>query len=153
MAVVPINVRLVAAFALAAGGLAIGFVTAGDGSEGFGVSSNAPITAAPANAGRPLADRLAEIRQALAFRPDQDPAWRRYADVLLQLDRSRRDLERRVASGKAQDDGTERILHALALGAAIEDLAKSLSPEQVARARLLTDDLASAVICKGLAGS
>jgi len=149
-----INVRLTAALAVAAAGLAVGLATGDDASGGFGTIHPPPATAS-SDAGTPeaLSDRLAEIRRSLAIRPNQETAWQDYADAMRYLDQATQDFDQRRADGGAQDDEMERSRHALLLGAAIGNLQKSLSPDQFSRARRLTEDLASSVTCVGLRGN
>jgi hypothetical protein len=139
----PVNIRFTAALAVAVTGLTVGLITGSRNNIGAIESTVTPQ--------QPLAKRLEDIHRALAIRPDQDIAWQRYTDALSRLNRSSRDLLQRVANGGAQDDGTERLLHALALGAAFAELEKNLSPGQIAQARFLTRDLAGDFICRGLA--
>jgi hypothetical protein len=63
------------------------------------------------------------------------------------LDQATRDFDQRRAGGDAPAADKQHSRHALLLGAAIGDLQKRLSPDQFARARRLTEDLASAVTC------
>jgi len=150
-----IKVGLAVALALAAAGLAAGLATGNDASGGFG-TIRPPAATASNNGVAPeaLSDRLAEIRRSLAIRPDQEAAWQDYVDAMRYLDQATHDFEQRQAEGGAQqDDQMERSRHALLLGAAIGDLQKNLSPDQFARARRLTEDLASSVTCVGLRGS
>jgi len=149
-----IKVGLAVALALAAAGLAAGLATGNDASGGFG-TIRPPAATASNNGVAPeaLSDRLAEIRRSLAIRPEQEAAWQDYANAMRYLDQATHDFEQRQADGDTQDDEMERSRHALLLGAAIGDLQKSLSPDQFARARRLTEDLASSVTCAGLRGT
>lgn len=148
-----IDLRLAAAFAIAAAGLGAAFAAGEHGSGGFGtIRAPAVAVAAPGDAAmsKDLSDRLAEIRQSLAIRPDQEPAWRDYAEAMRHLDRATKDFEQRQANADALDVDKERSRHALLLGAAIGDLQRNLSPDQFARARRLAEDLASVVTCAAL---
>lgn len=147
-----INVRLAAAFVLAAAGLAAGLATGDDASGGFGTVHPPATASSDGAAPEALSDRLAEIRRSLAISPDQEAAWQDYVDAMRYLDQATHDFEQRQAEGGAQDDQMERNRHALLLGSAIGDLQRSLSPDQFARARRLTEDLASSVTCMGLRG-
>lgn len=149
-----INVRLAAALALAAAGLATGLATSDDASGGFGTVHPPATASSDGAAPEALSDRLAEIRRSLDIRPDQEAAWQDYVDAMRTLDQATHDFEQRQAEdGAQQDEQTEGSRHALLLGSAIGDLQKSLSPDQFARARHLTEDLASSVTCVGLRGS
>lgn len=148
-----ISLRLVAASAIAAAGLGAAFASGGYGAGGFGtIRAPAAAIAAPGDAvtSKDLSDWLAEIRRSLVIRPDQEPAWRDYAEAMRYLDQATTDFEQRRANADALDVDKERSRHALLLGAAIGDLQRSLSPDQFARARRLTEDLASVVTCAAL---
>lgn len=147
----PVNIRFAGALAVAVTGLAAGLLTTGSHNNTRTNITSAGVPAPPVTMPRALTDRLDEIHRLLVIRPDQKDAWQRYANTLLQLNQESRHLLQRVANGEAQDDGTERVLHALALGAAFGELEKNLSPGQIAQARLLTRDLADGLICRGLA--
>lgn len=147
----PVNIQFAGALAVAVTGLAAGLLTAGSHDNARMNIVSAGIPAPPVATPRALTDRLDEIHRLLVIRPDQKDAWQRYAGTLLQLNRESRHLLQRVANGEAQDDGTERVLHALTLAAAFGELEKNLSAGQIAQARLLTQDLADGLICRGLA--
>jgi len=148
-----INVRLAVAGVIAASGLIVWLETNDSYGGGFGSIHAAASAIAPLTSDRSpdLASRLAAIRAALAIRPEQETAWRAYAETMRTLERSTHDFEQRVAAGDARDDGAERGRHALVLSAAMSDLQSRLDPGQFSRANSLSADLVGTVICKGLA--
>ncbi len=147
-----INARLAVACVIAASGLAAWLYTNDSYGGGFGSIHAAASARASLDSDRSpdLAARLTAIRAALGIRPDQETAWRDYADTMLTLERSTHDFEQRVAAGTTRDDGAERGRHALVLSAAMSDLQSRLDPGQFARANSLTADLVGTVVCKGL---
>lgn len=145
-------VPLAAVFALAAIGLAAALGGGDQGGASFGTVRPAP-DASPGPAGAvavSVGDQLAALRRALAIRPEQEVAWRRYAATMLDLDRESRALERRVGRQEAEADTAERGRHALTLSAALVELQDSVSADQFARARRESDALSAAVICKAV---
>ena len=144
LALVVVAIGLFTGFAMvdhAPGGF--GTVRPGSDADPFALGTARPV----------LSDRLAEIRRALIIRPEQEGAWRSFADAMIQLDRLTRDFERRAAARETLDETGERTRHALILGYALGEIEKSLSTEQFVVIRRATDDLTSSVICKGLASS
>jgi len=149
------KLRFPLALVVAAIGLFAGFVMVDRAPGGFGTIRLVP-DADPVALGtaRPvLSDRLAEIHRALVIRPEQEGAWRSFADAMFQLDHLTREFERLPAARETLDETRERTRHALILGYALGEIEKSLSPEQFVIIRRATDDLTSSVICRGLASS
>jgi len=151
---VRIKTRFLLALAVAAIGVSAGLAMFDRGSGGFGIVRAVSETGPAVASTRPaLAERLAELHQALVIRAEQEGAWRNFADAMYQLDRLTRDFERRTAASERLDTAEERTRHALILGSALGEIGKSLSPDQFAGIRRATDELTSSVICRGLASS
>lgn len=122
-------------------GLGGAFMAASYGHTEYGVvRSPAPQSAQPTES---VADKLEEMHRKLAIRPEQEAAWHRYADAIGELDRSSQVIAERQPA-----DATQRLMHALALNAAVTDLQSKLTGPQVDQARLLTDRMSVAFICK-----
>lgn len=146
------NRRFIAAATFALFGILIGVATAdlGAGDVGTPPGDRGTVEAARSDGRTDPVDRLETVRRILDIGPDQEVAWRSYADVTLSLARERREFDRRLSSGEARDDGAEYWRHQLILAAAINDLKSHLSLAQVARLGPLASGLAENLICNGL---
>src|SRR5882762_1526159 len=110
--------RFPLALVVVAIGLFSGFVMVDHAPGGFGMV-RLVSDADPVALGTPrplLSDRLAEIHRALVIRPEQEGAWRSFADAMFQLDRLTRDFEGLEAARETLDETGERTRHALILG-------------------------------------
>ena len=150
-----VSVRLITPrFAFALGISAIGFIgsliTNFERPSGFGVVRAVLYPQQDAATTVDLESRLNAIHNVVRVDPRQNGAWEEFIKVLLQLNQMTLDYKRRLATGERFDEMAERTRHTLILGAAMNEIEKSLSPEQVGVARSLIDDLTTTFICKGL---
>ena len=134
-----VNSRFAIACVVAGAGFAAALAIGHRSPETLGPGRIVPPRTASDGGEQPaLSGWLFDLQRRLAIRPDQMPAWQQYAEAVRALHRSR--LE------PAQPPSTMPTL-----AAAFDQLEGQLSPRQQADARVLTQVLFDAPICRDLA--
>lgn len=135
--------------------VAIGAVLAassGDGTVGFGRVRDVASGSADDSrrAAEPLSDKLDTVYRTIGVRPDQEVAWRHFAEAMMELERLTRAYEQRVASGKTIDKTAERARHAMIYAAGMNEIDSKFSLGQVVVIRKLASRAARSALCRSL---
>ncbi len=130
-----VKARFALVWALVCAGIAAGAAFGFRDSDGAGPGRVVQPLSTVTGGQSGLADWLSDLHQRFAIGPNQEAAWRHYADAVRALHQARL---------QARDTDMAPLARAL------DDLQDRLSPQQMSELRLATQVLADDATCRGL---